>query len=648
MTTPLGSDQSTNPSATLAPTAAGDEQALHRSMTVGDRDRGDGCPGALKLHHAKDGAIGRIRFPGGHLTSSDWRNMAELSREFGDGFIHVTSRGNVQIRGITDESGFSRDVIDRGLVPSLPHDRMRNIIISPRAPRLIATARQLDRALLGSTAVTSLAGRTLFGLDAGSGDIIRQQVDLGAIIPAEMADTPDAAAPHPQLIVAGQAVPARVRHDDVAAALTTAAELWAQIRGKHWRIAEMPGARDRIVEHLADRGLTLPAETTAPAATPETTASAARVGWFDNPDGTVSLGAGLRFGMLSASTADLLAVIDRPIIVTPWHGLIIHDLDEHAAEQVVKVLAPCGLIFDHSSSWLRVTACTGSEGCDKSLSDTRGDAVHAVAHGELPEGLVHLSGCERRCGHPHEAYTDYLATGEGEYDISHKAENQPIAITQRPTPDNYVTDGNEIYRQSFAMIRTESDLERFSEEQETIAVRMIHAAGETDLAEDIEFSENFVDAARRALQAGAPILTDVNMVAAGVTRKRLPADNQVICLLQDPRVPALAKEIANTRSAAAVELWREHIDGAVVAIGNAPTALFHLLNTLAQDPTYPRPAAIIGIPVGFVGAAESKAALANAAHDLGTEFVTVHGRRGGSAITCAAINAVATAQEILK
>nr|WP_250544344.1 precorrin-8X methylmutase [Corynebacterium pseudotuberculosis] len=197
------------------------------------------------------------------------------------------------------------------------------------------------------------------------------------------------------------------------------------------------------------------------------------------------------------------------------------------------------------------------------------------------------------------------------------------------------------------MIREESDLSNFDPDQAQVAVRMIHAAGEVDFAEDIEFSANLVPAARSALKAGAPIFTDVNMVKSGITRKRLPVNNDVICLLTDKRIPDLAARLGTTRSAAAVELWAERLDGAIVAIGNAPTALFHLMNWLAEDPTRPRPAAIIGIPVGFVGAAESKAALSNVAADLGTEFVTVHGRRGGSAITCAAINALATEKEIL-
>lgn len=209
-------------------------------------------------------------------------------------------------------------------------------------------------------------------------------------------------------------------------------------------------------------------------------------------------------------------------------------------------------------------------------------------------------------------------------------------------------DGNEIYRQSFSIIRAESDLSAFDPEQSQVAVRMIHAAGQTDLAADIEFSAGLVPAARGALAAGAPIITDVTMVATGVTRRRLPADNEVLCLLNDPRTAALAAELGTTRSAAAVELWAPHLAGAVVAVGNAPTALFHLLDWLAADPARPRPAAVLGIPVGFVGAVESKDDLAARAGSVGVEYLTVRGRRGGSAITCAALNALATTQEIMK
>jgi precorrin-8X/cobalt-precorrin-8 methylmutase len=205
----------------------------------------------------------------------------------------------------------------------------------------------------------------------------------------------------------------------------------------------------------------------------------------------------------------------------------------------------------------------------------------------------------------------------------------------------YETDGAAIYRRSFAIIRDEADLARFDAVEEPIAVRMIHAAGMVALANDIRFSPGFAVAARDALAAGTPILCDARMVSEGVTRARLPADNAVICTLHDPAVPALAASLGTTRSAAALELWRPHLAGALVAIGNAPTALFHLLAML-DDPACPRPAAIIGCPVGFVGAAESKDALWA---ERPAPCVIVADRLGGSAITVAAINALASATE---
>jgi precorrin-8X/cobalt-precorrin-8 methylmutase len=208
-------------------------------------------------------------------------------------------------------------------------------------------------------------------------------------------------------------------------------------------------------------------------------------------------------------------------------------------------------------------------------------------------------------------------------------------------PHLYETDGAAIYLQSFAMIRAEADLARFTPEEEIVAVRMIHAAGMVDLAPHIRFTPGMAIAARAALEDGAPILCDARMVSEGITRTRLPKGNEVICTLHHPKVPALAQEMANTRSAAALELWRPHLQGAVVAIGNAPTALFHLLNML-EDPSCPRPAAIIGCPVGFVGAAESKDALMEAPP---APSVIVKGRLGGSAITVAAVNALASRKE---
>jgi len=203
----------------------------------------------------------------------------------------------------------------------------------------------------------------------------------------------------------------------------------------------------------------------------------------------------------------------------------------------------------------------------------------------------------------------------------------------------YVRDGAEIYRRSFATIRAEADLTGLPEDVSRVVVRMIHACGMVDLAGDVGYSTDVIAKARAALEAGAPILCDAQMVASGITRPRLPAANEVICTLSDPAVADIAARIGNTRSAAALERWRERLDGAVVAIGNAPTALFRLLELIHDGAA--RPAAVIGVPVGFIGAAESKLALAAS----GLEYLVVHGRRGGSAMAVAAVNAIASEAE---
>lgn len=206
---------------------------------------------------------------------------------------------------------------------------------------------------------------------------------------------------------------------------------------------------------------------------------------------------------------------------------------------------------------------------------------------------------------------------------------------------DYIRDGAEIYRQSFATIRAEANLSAFSSDIAQVVVRMIHASGEVDLTEVVAATPNVVRDARAALRSGAPILCDANMVAAGVTRARLPADNEVVCTLSDPSVRSLAAKMGTTRTAAALELWGDRLGGAVVAIGNAPTALFHLMEMISSGA--PKPAAIVGGPVGFIGAAESKEDLI--ASGLGVEYLVVRGRRGGSAITAAAVNAIASEQE---
>ncbi|ODN69845.1 precorrin-8X methylmutase [Methylobrevis pamukkalensis] len=216
----------------------------------------------------------------------------------------------------------------------------------------------------------------------------------------------------------------------------------------------------------------------------------------------------------------------------------------------------------------------------------------------------------------------------------------PVPLDHRVTRDTYERDGAAIYQRSFAIIRSEADLARFDAVEERVAVRIIHACGMVEVAADLDFAPGAAAAAEAALKAGAPILCDATMVSRGVTRARLPAGNAVICTLDDPRVPGLAADLGTTRTAAAMELWREHLAGSIVAIGNAPTALFRLMEML--DAGAPLPAAVIGMPVGFVGAAESKDAIAD---DGRVPYLIVRGRKGGSAMAAAAVNALASARE---
>lgn len=214
-------------------------------------------------------------------------------------------------------------------------------------------------------------------------------------------------------------------------------------------------------------------------------------------------------------------------------------------------------------------------------------------------------------------------------------------MTDRPSGLRYERDPHEIYRQSFATVRTEVQLDHLPADLHDIAIRLVHSCGMTDVPNRLAWSDDVATSARAALAGGAPILCDCEMVASGIVRARLPAQNPVICTLNDPTTPDLATTLANTRSATAVELWRNHIEGSISVIGNAPTALFHLLELLDQG--WPKPAAIIGFPVGFVGAAESKAELA--ANPRGTPFLTLRGRRGGSAMAAAVVNALAAGLE---
>ncbi|GAA1473906.1 precorrin-3B synthase [Corynebacterium felinum] len=372
-----------------------------------DRNRGDKCPGTLHLHSAADGKIGRVRFPGGKVTAANWENVAQIATTLGDGTIHITTRGNMQFRGISDDAAFISAVENAGLLPSHEHDKIRNILCSPLHPELWELAEALDNALLTNRLVAGLSGRTLFGIDAGKGDIQSQRVDFG-IRRLKAEDSFE-------LILAGEGQGTVLDIHDAISALVFAAEHWQTQRGSKWRLVEDSKAQDNI--HALIRH-TFTTTATTPSGIIHDTETHRPIGWIDNPDGTVTLGVGLQFGFLSAQVATLLGVIGAHTSITPWSSLVIHNLAEGDAEAVAKVLAPQGLIFDANSPWLKVTACTGAPGCEKSLSNTKQDAALLVSSGEPMRSLVHFSGCDRRCGHPLGHHTEYVATGDGEYEVT--------------------------------------------------------------------------------------------------------------------------------------------------------------------------------------------------------------------------------------
>ncbi|AKK05912.1 sulfite reductase, beta subunit (hemoprotein) [Corynebacterium mustelae] len=379
-------------------------------ITSPDRSRNDMCPGAIRLHNAQDGAIGRVRFPGGRVLAQQWQDISRISTNLGDGTIHITTRGNLQFRGVSDDAKFLAAVEDAGFLPSRPHDKIRNILASPLDHDLWPLVTALDNALLANDTVTGLSGRTLFGIDGGSGDVMSRRPDFGVRRSEEGF----------QLILAGQLQPYIITDDNqVAPLLTKAAALWQTSRGNHWRLRENPTIIASIVSAIADAPGVEKHDSIDIQESPQR--QFRPIGWIEtgNPESrTVSLGAGLRFGFTSAKVAKILSVIGATTTITPWASLVIHDIPEHDADAVLRVLAPMGLIFDERSPWLRITACTGLPGCAKSLSHTQQDAANLAQSEKIPAGLIHFSGCERRCGHPLSSHTEYVATGDGEYEVT--------------------------------------------------------------------------------------------------------------------------------------------------------------------------------------------------------------------------------------
>jgi precorrin-3B synthase len=356
----------------------------------------DACPGALSLHSAADGSLARIRLPGGMITAPMLKALARAATDFGSPAMELTSRGNIQIRGITDEAAVAGAVAAAGLLPSATHERVRNIVASPLSgrvgdhPDVRSWVSELDAAIRAEQALAALSGRFWFGIDDGRGDVSGLAPDIGAHVVGATA----------ALLLAGRDTGVRVPCDEVVATLVSVATHFTSVRGTAWRVSE-----------LADIGALLEGLTvsTEPGATWRPV-SRAGVGWLTQNDGRVTLGAAVPLGVLAARTAELLAAIDAPMVITPWRSVLVCDLDEGVADTSLRVLAPMDLVFDENSPWLGVSACTGSPGCAHSAADGRAAAANAldVAGGRHR----HYVGCERACGS--RAGDEVLvATGDG-------------------------------------------------------------------------------------------------------------------------------------------------------------------------------------------------------------------------------------------
>ena len=344
----------------------------------------DACPGALNVHQAADGALARVRLPGGMITAAQLEALAEASLRFAAGTLELTGRGNVQLRGITDTAAVADAVAAAGLLPSVSHETVRNIVASPLSGRVggLADVRpwvtELDRAIRDEPQLSNLTGRFLFSIDDGTGDVSGLAADAGVQVLADSV----------ALLLAGRDTGVRVSPDEVIPTLVRIAVRFTEARGKAWRITE-----------LDDPSVLLDGFSRAEPALSPTPATRPPVGWIEHADGSVTLGAAVRLGVMSARQAQFVAAIDAPVVITPWRSLLICDLTDGVADTSLRVLAPMGLVFDDNSRWLEVSACVGSQGCERSQADVRSVAAKVAATGE-GSGRVHYVGCERACGKP--------------------------------------------------------------------------------------------------------------------------------------------------------------------------------------------------------------------------------------------------------
>lgn len=351
----------------------------------------DACPGALQVHRAADGPLARVRLPGGLLSADQLGALAETAERLGDGDLQLTSRANLQLRGLTDPAAAAGAIAAAGLLPSATHERVRNIVASPLSGRSggLADIRplvtELDEAIRSDPGLARLPGRFLFGLDDGTGDVAGLSPDAGVRM------TGDGAA----LLLAGADTGRRMDVAEVVGTLVGVARRFVDVRGTAWRVSELDD-RGALLDGLA----TTEASPNPTPTTGTTVAGRPPIGWITQDDGRIALGAAVPLGVLSARQAQFIAAIGAPVVITPWRSLLVCDLDEGVADASLRVLPPLGLVFDGESRWLEVSACVGSPGCERSRADVRTDAARLVHGAEALDGPVHYAGCERACGRP--------------------------------------------------------------------------------------------------------------------------------------------------------------------------------------------------------------------------------------------------------
>ncbi|GAB98456.1 precorrin-3B synthase [Gordonia namibiensis NBRC 108229] len=376
------------------------------------RESGDRCPGVFSTHEAQDGALARIRLPGGRIRADQLTTLAQAAAAHADGFLELTARGNLQLRGITDVEAVADAVVNAGLAPSSSHDRVRNIEVSPLTGRIggiadagpLATA--LDDALRADPSASSISGRFLFGIDDGRGDIRRRGADACAVVRSAEPVVAD-------ILIGGVPVGSAEGPDGIVEALIAVAAGLNKVAPGAWRVRDL-GTEDRSSLERRVAEILTPLVESGEEDIPDPTGPI--VGWFDQDDGSVLLGSVVELGRLPARLAEFIGAVESPVVFTPDREILICDLGEGVAETVVRVLAPMGLIFDANSPWARVSCCVGAPRCGSANAPVRDDLLAHVEAG-LPVGdREHWVGCERRCGSPAGAHLSVQATPEGGYD----------------------------------------------------------------------------------------------------------------------------------------------------------------------------------------------------------------------------------------